>query len=104
MDGADCLYVKVARNGTKKFVTAVTVSKYSTPSSRQKSLTHGLVSQFRNAFTEAYAKLKRGEDIREEMIKQESDLERMNVLSQPIIQLSIDRLERRLARRRNQIR
>ena len=27
VDGADCLYVKVARNGTKKFVTAVTVSK-----------------------------------------------------------------------------
>ena len=106
VDGADCLYVKVAPNGTKKFVTAVTVSKriqLPVGQSRQKSLTHGLVSQFtlpeiKRLHTEAYAKLKRGEDIREEMIKQESDLERINVLSQPIIQLSIDRLERRLAR------
>ena len=106
VDGADCLYVKVARNGTKKFVTAVTVSKriqLPVGQSRQKSLTHGLVSQFtlpeiKRLHTEAYAKLKRGEDIREEMIKQESDLERINVLSQPIIELSIDRLERRLGR------
>ena len=105
-DGADCLYVKVARTGTKKFGTAVTVSKriqLPVGQSRQKSLTHGLVSQFtlpeiKRLHTEAYAKLKRGEDIREEMIKQESDLERINVLSQPIIELSIDRLERRLAR------
>lgn len=106
VDGADCLYVKVAPNGTKKFVTAVTVSKriqLPVGQSRQKSLTHGLVSQFtlpeiKRLHTEAYAKLKRGEDIREEMIKHESDLERINVLSQPITQLGIDRLERRLAR------
>lgn len=106
VDGADCLYVKVARNGTKKFVTAVTVSKriqLPVGQSRQKSKTHGLTSQFtlpeiKRIHYRYYESFKRGEDPREEMIKEESDLERINVLSQPIIELSIDRLERRLAR------
>ena len=106
VDGADCLYVKVSPNGTKKYVTSLTVSKrIKLPSgqSHQKSKTHGLTSQFTLAEIKQihyryYESFKRGEDPREEAIRDISDLERTSQLNRPIVELSIERLERRLAR------
>jgi len=104
--GVDCLYVKVSPNGAKKYVTSLTVSKrIQLPSgqARQKSKTHGLTSQFtlpdiKRIHYQYYESFKRGEDPREEAIRETSDLERTSQLNRPIIELSIERLERRLTR------
>lgn len=106
VDGADCLYVKVTPNGTKKYVTSLTVSKrIKLPSgqSHQKSKTHGLTSQFtlaeiKRLHYKYYESFKRGEDPRDEAIRDISDLERTSQLNRPIVELSLERLERRLAR------
>lgn len=106
VDGVDCLYVKVSPNGTKKYVTSLTVSKriqLPKGQSRQKSKTHGLTSQFtlpeiKQIHYKYYERFKRGEDPREEAIRDTSDLERTSQLNRPIVELSLERLERRLAR------
>jgi len=106
VEGVDCLYVTVTPAGMKKYVTSTAVSKriqLPKGQSRQKSKTHGLTSQFtlpdiKRIHYQYYESFKRGEDPREEAIRETSDLERTSQLNRPIIELSIERLERRLTR------
>jgi len=106
VEGVDCLYVTVTPAGVKKYVTSTAVSKriqLPKGQSRQKSKTHGLTSQFtlpeiKQIHYKYYESFKRGEDPREDLVRHVSDLERTSLLNRPIIELSIDRLERRLKR------
>ena len=104
VDGIDCLYVKVSPNGTKRFVTSVTVSKrikLPEGASRQKSETHGLTTQFtlpeiKRLHFKYYESFKRGEDPREDEIRTQIELERTSLLHKPIVDLSRERIARGL--------
>ena len=104
--GDDCLYVKVTPSGAKKYVTALTVSKriqLPTGQSRQKSKTHGLVSQFtlpniKQLHNHYYESFKRGEDPRESQILEVSELERTSLLNRAIVDLSRERIDRKKRR------
>ncbi len=106
VEGIDCLYVKVSPNGARRFVTSLTVSKrIALPKgqSRQKSFTHGLVTQFsmteiKQRHQEVYTRFKNGQDIRHLLAKDQADQKRTSLLNCPIVELSLDRLNRKLKR------
>ncbi|MDA8549130.1 hypothetical protein N9K52_02380 [Litoricolaceae bacterium] len=106
VEGVDCLYVTVTPAGMKKYVTSTAVSKriqLPKGQSRQKSKTHGLTSQFtlpeiKRIHYKYYESFKRGEDLRDEAIRDISDLERTSLLNRPIIELSYELIERKLRR------
>ena len=102
----DCLYVKVSPNGSKRFITALTVSKsIALPEgqSRQKSCTHGRVELFsireiKAVHLKCYEAFKRGMDPRTIDQSSKAELERVSVLNKPIVKLSEERIEKRVAR------